>query len=134
MPRLIRRLFDYFENLTTAFPAAETVDHAPAPNTLWAFFRYHLRGYHKSLILLMLINVIFTVMEVSLFAFMGKLVDWLAQSECETFLQTEGWALFGMGFMLLVLLPLAGGISGLFQYQALMGNFPMAVRGLIDIY
>ncbi|PID65569.1 MAG: multidrug ABC transporter ATP-binding protein [Gammaproteobacteria bacterium] len=77
---------------------------------------------------LALINIIFAMMEVSLFAFMGKLVDWLAQSERQTFLQTEGWTLFAMGFMLLVLMPLAGGLGSLLQHQTLMGNFPMAVR------
>lgn len=128
MLRLFRRLFAYFERATSAFPAAETVDHAPAPDTLWAFFRYHLRGFYKPLILLTLVNMTFAVMEVSLFAFMGQLVDWLAQSDRETFLQTEGWALFGMGFMLLVLMPLAGGLSIVLQHQTVMGNFPMAVR------
>jgi len=68
------------------------------------------------------------VMEVSLFAFLGKLVDWLAVSDPATFLQDEGTNLFLWSFMLLLGLPLAALLHSLFVHQTLLGNYPMAIR------
>lgn len=67
-------------------------------------------------------------MEVSLFAFLGKLVDWLAVSDPATFLQNEGTHLFLWSFMLLLGIPLAALLHSLLVHQTLLGNYPMAIR------
>lgn len=128
MPPIINRLFAYFEHLTQPFPADTELADTTPPNNLSGFFRYHLRGFVKPMLVLGVANMLFAILEVSLFSFMGQLVDWLVQHDRETFLQDEAWALFGMGFLLLVLLPLVGVLGGLFEYQSLMSNFPMAIR------
>ena len=43
-----------------------------------------------------------------MFGFLGTIVDWLSAQNRETFLQTEGWKLAGMAFIVLVVLPAHG--------------------------
>lgn len=125
---MLNCLFRYFEGLTQPFPETENLQTETPPSRLRDFFHFHLRGYYKPLIGLAVLNVIFAIMEVSLFGFMGQIVDWLGQHDKDTLLQNEGWTLLGMAFVLLVLLPLTGALGGLLNYQSLMANFPMAVR------
>ncbi len=126
MPRLLNTIFAYFENLTQPFP--DDVNDTPPPKALWPFFKYHIRGYEKILVLSVIFSIIYAMMEVSLFAFLGNLVDWLNTHDRATFLASEGWSLFGMGAMLLVAMPLVGTVGGLLQFQTSMSNFPMAAR------
>nr|MBS9778348.1 ABC transporter ATP-binding protein [Gammaproteobacteria bacterium] len=46
----------------------------------------------------------------------------------ETFLQEEQAKLIGMAVVLLIILPTLSALINLFNFQALMGNFPMSVR------
>ena len=79
-------------------------------------------------------NDFLAVMEVSLFAFMGKIVDWLGAANPEHFLADEKWRLLGMSLVLLLFLPLTNLMTSLVRHQALMGNFPMAVRWRMHNY
>ncbi|PIE45990.1 MAG: multidrug ABC transporter ATP-binding protein [Gammaproteobacteria bacterium] len=121
----MQRLFTFFEKLTAAYPPA---DNAPPPDTLFAFMRYYARGFIKPILLVSALNALLAIFEVSLFSFMGQLVDWLASHDRETFLQQEGRNLLGMAMVLLIILPVLNGLAVLLNFQGLMGNFPMAVR------
>ena len=61
-----------------------------------------------------LFNTAIAIAEVGMFGFLGHIVDWLSAQNRETFLQTEGWKLAGMAFIVLVALP--GG--GVHQFHA----------------
>lgn len=122
---LIRRLMVFFERLTQPFPVPDT---RPPPNTLFAFMRYYSQGFIKPILAVSLLNALQAVFEVSIFGFLGQLVDWLAEHNRETFLQEEGGRLFIMALVLLLVLPLLNGLATLLNFQGLMGNFPMAVR------
>ncbi len=125
MRRLITRLLGFFENLTTPFPKA---DESTPPHTLFAFIRYYSRDFWKPILTVSLLNALLAMCEVSLFGFMGQLVDWLSQHDRETFLQQEQGKLIGMALVILVVLPVLSGLINLINFQSLMGNFPMAVR------
>lgn len=74
------------------------------------------------------------ILEVILFGFMGKLVDWLTESDPHTFLAQNGTSLFWLGLVILVLMPTLVLISSLITHQSLLGNYPMSIRWLAHRY
>ena len=70
------------------------------------------------------------LVEVSLMAFLGELVDWLAGSDRDRFLQEHGGALVAWGAVMLLGLPLLGFVYSLLLFQGLLGTFPMRIRWL----
>jgi len=74
------------------------------------------------------LTAVISILEVSLFGFLGNLVDWLGSRDPETFLGEEGGRLAFMGLVILVLLPLAGILQSTIQHQAVLPNYTMRVR------
>lgn len=124
-------MYKKFESFTQAFPKEEPQQ---PPNTLWAFCRYYTRGFEKPLIVMTLLSTIIAVVEVSLFGFMGKLVDWLSTSNPETFLADNSSTLIGLSILLLVIMPLLIGLYSLLIHQTMLGNYPMSIRWLAHRY
>jgi len=124
-------MFAYFENLVNPYP-----DEAPkqAPNSLFAFYWYYTRPVWKVLALNAVAVIVLSLVEVSLFAFLGNVVDWLSSSSKETFLDDEGWKLAGMAIVAVIIIPLLGLIHSWLQLQGLMGNYGMIVRWRMHRY
>jgi len=118
-------IFTFFEKLIKPFPPQEPEQ---PPEGLFAFCRHYTRGIEPHLILMAILTGLIAVMEVSLFAFLGKLVDWLAASNPDTFLQDEGSQLFWWAMMVIVALPLTVLLHSLVINQSLLGNYPMSIR------
>ena len=76
----------FFERLTKPFPAAEP---GQPPRGLLAFCRHYTKGMERSLVFMSLSSAILAVLEVSLFSFMGQLVDWLVANDPENFFKDE---------------------------------------------
>ena len=66
-------MFKFFERLVKPFPAQDPVQ---PPKSLFAFCRHYTRGMEPHLVVMATLTGLIAVMEVSLFAFLGKLVDW----------------------------------------------------------
>lgn len=124
-------MFKRFESLTQAFPQQEP--EAP-PATLFAFCRYYSRGFEIPLIAVCLLSTLIAMIEVSLFGFMGKMVDWLSSSNPATFLADNSTMLIGMSILLLIIMPILIATYSLFFYQSLLGNYPMSIRWLAHRY
>jgi len=118
-------LFRWFETRIDPFPMEEPTK---PPTGLMAFCWHYARPVWKTLAFMSLTSVAISIMEVTLFAFMGQLVDWLAEADRATFLAEEGWALFQMSLFILVLIPLTILVGSLVIHQSLLGNFPMILR------
>lgn len=118
-------MFQFFERLTRPFP-----DEAPTqpPKGLVAFCRYYSKGMWGIIAIVSLLSAVIAALEVTLFGFLGQLVDWFSQHDRETFLQDEFWTLMGMGFVVVVLIPGCILLRSLFNRQSLMGNYPMRIR------
>ena len=71
------------------------------------------------------------MIEVSLFGFLGQIVDWLNATPRETFLAEQGWKLAGMAFVIVVALPGLVFVESLVGFQAMFGNFPMRFRWIV---
>lgn len=118
-------MFNFFERLTTAFPKQEPKQ---PPKGLYAFCRHYTKGYEIPLIAMSSLSAIIAVIEVSLFGFMGQLVDWLSTHDRETFLAQEGHTLMWLGLFVVIGVPILILIHSLITHQTLLGNYPMAIR------
>ncbi|MBZ4680802.1 ABC transporter ATP-binding protein/permease [Shewanella chilikensis] len=128
---MIKTLFSRFERWTDPLPDIEP---SPPPKGLYAFCRHYTKGFERPLILMSILTAILAMLEVSLFGFMGQLVDWLVDKDPQTLLQDEGLKLLGMTLLVLVLLPVLILLHALIVYQSLLGNYPMAIRWLAHKY
>ena len=124
-------MLSYFEKLTTAYPAE---DPATPPENLFAFIRHYSRGMEWPLCAIVLLTATMAVLEVMLFGFMGRLVDWLSVKSPETFLAEESGTLWVMALVLLVALPILTLLHTLVTHQTILGNYPMAIRWLAHRY
>ncbi|MGX5803781.1 ABC transporter ATP-binding protein [Bradyrhizobium sp. Arg314] len=124
-------MFRWFENRLNPFPAAEPVE---PPRTLIAFCLHYTRGAWPYIIMDAVLVATIAIAEVWMFGFMGRIVDWLSAQNRETFLQTEGWKLAGMAFVVLFALPGTVWLHSLLNQQTLMGNYPMRIRWQVHRY
>lgn len=74
------------------------------------------------------LTAVISILEVSLFNYLGNLVDWLGNADRETFLQNEKATLVWIAVIVLVLLPFTGFLHSLILHQTIIGNYPMAIR------
>jgi ATP-binding cassette subfamily B multidrug efflux pump len=118
-------MFKLFEGFTQAFPQD---DPGQPPKGVFAFCRHYTKGFEVPLILMAIMSTVVAIVEVSLFGFMGQLVDWLSQSDPATFLEDNGSTLWFYGILLLVVMPILIVVYSLLVHQSLLGNYPMSIR------
>ncbi|HBW98546.1 MAG TPA: multidrug ABC transporter ATP-binding protein, partial [Pseudoalteromonas sp.] len=68
------------------------------------------------------------ILEVSLFSYMGQLVDWLGTYTPQTLFEEQKAELIKMAVVLLVILPIVVFFHSAILHQALLGNYPMSIR------
>lgn len=118
-------MFRLFERLTKPFPQEQT---APPPNNLIAFCRYYASGMWPVILMVSSLGAIIAVFEVTLFGFLGALVDAIANSSPEDFFNGQSSHIVWQGALILLALPCLIALQSLFVHQSLMGNFPMRIR------
>lgn len=118
-------MFKFFERITTAFPEQEPEQ---PPKGLYAFCRHYTKGFGVPLIGMSVLSAIIAMVEVSLFGFMGQLVDWLSTHNRDTFLAQEGQTLMWLGILVVIGMPILILMHSLITHQTLLGNYPMAIR------
>src|SRR6187402_1142885 len=96
-------MYRFFESLINPFPVE---DPQTPPKTLYAFCRHYTRGTELYLGIMAIFTALIAIMEVSLFGFLGQLVDWLNVHTPETLFQNAGPTLWFMASILLVGLPI----------------------------
>ncbi len=123
--------FRWFEKRLDPFPPEEPVE---PPKTLVAFCMHYTWGAWRYVIATALLMAVIAIVEVTLFGFLGNIVDWLSSRSRETFLQEEGWKLTGMALVVLVLLPIVVLVQSAITHQTLLGNYPMRIRWQVHRY
>ena len=118
-------MFSFFERLTNPFPAEPPTQ---PPTTMVAFCKHYTKGMWAVLLTVSLLSAIVAILEVTLFGFMGKLVDWFAERDRATFVEQESSTLILMGIVVVVLIPGFILLRSLFSRQSLLGNYPMRIR------
>jgi ATP-binding cassette subfamily B multidrug efflux pump len=113
------RLIDPYKNVPIVQP----------PSRLGAFYRHYLRPIWWVYALIMLFGMLGSLIEVALYAFLGKIVD-LAKSAANPaeFFEQHGRMLFWMAFVALVARPVAFGLHGMLINQTANSNVMNMVR------
>ncbi|AQT59785.1 ABC transporter ATP-binding protein [Cellvibrio sp. PSBB023] len=118
-------MFRFFESLIKPFPPE---DPSAPPKTLYAFCRHYSRGAEFYLLAMAVFTGLIAILEVSLFGFLGNLVDSLNQHSPDSFWTVSRHELIWMAVILLVGLPVSVLMHSLLMHQTLLGNFPMRIR------
>ena len=122
---MIAAIFRWLETRTDSFP--EALPERP-PATLFGFILHYSKPFGPLLLASSLFATVVALIEVSLFAFVGKLVDWLSAANRQTFWEDHWLGLAGMGALVLLVLPFLKFWYEAVIHQGLIGNFAMRTR------
>ena len=129
--KTLSRLLTYFERKVDPFPDS-TAEQPPKGSLKFCLF------YAKKMKLLLfcmsLLSISIAIIEVSLYHFLGNIIDWLAENKKSNFFQDEFKTLAQFGLITLLLLPILVFIHAVVVHQGLLGNFPMIIRWLSHKY
>ena len=118
-------MLSFFEKRINPFPPEHPEQ---PPQGLYAFCRHYTRGLEGSLLAMSCLTAMLAILEVTLFSFMGDLVDWLSTQSPDTLFASEGTKLLLMSLVVLVAMPVVVLLHALITYQSLLGNYPMRIR------
>lgn len=118
-------MFRFFESLIAPFPSEEPKQ---PPKGLLPFCLHYTQGARKYLVVMAALTGLLAILEVTLFDFLGQLVDWLSSKEPENFLSEEWPALVWRTFIILIAIPVTVLFHSIFVHQVFLGNYPMAIR------
>ena len=98
------------------------------PASLSGFMMYYVRPFKSLLIAVVILGMCVASLEVLMFAFVGKPVDWLAVADKASFYSDYKFQIIGMSFLVLVILPVLKFFYNAVSHQGLLGNFAMRIR------
>ncbi len=124
-------MFSWFESRLDPFPPAEPTQ---PPKTLLAFCRHYTAGAWRPIALMAALTSLIAVFEVSMFSFLGNIVDWLGKYRQATFFTEARTELLLMAAVVLILLPLTVYVHSSIIHQTLLGNYPMRIRWAVHRY
>lgn len=122
---MIGRIFHWLETRRGPFPAEQP---SMPPPTFWAFIRHYTQPFWPLIVASSLLAAAVALIEVSLFGFLGDLVDWLGKSDRATFWSDHRDFLIGMALVVLVVLPILKFFYEAVVHQGVLGNFTMRTR------
>ena len=126
MPKVINSIFAWFEGLIDPFKDLP-VD--KPPKELLAFYWHYIRQVWLFFVALLSIGLVGALIEVSLFAFLGEIVDLVREaSSPETFFTEHGHMLLWMGFVALIARPVVFTIHDLLIHQTMTPTFVNMIR------
>jgi len=118
-------LFRWFESLIDAFK--EPVDGMP-PQSVWRFYVFYLRQVWPVFAAALVVGFGVALVEVSLFGFIGSIVDMAKGAPVADFFRLHGNELMWMGFVALIARPVLIGLHDLLVNQAIVPNLTNRIR------
>ena len=118
-------IFRWFESLIDAFK--EPVDGMP-PQSVWRFYVFYLRQVWPVFAAATVVGFGVAIVEVSLFGFIGSIVDMAKGVPAPDFFQQHGHQLLWMGFVALVARPVLISLHDLLVNQAIAPNLTSRIR------
>ncbi len=125
MPHWIDKFNSWLEGYCPSFPPYQP---SKPPDTLVGFVVHYAKPFWPLIAASSVLSVIISLIEIYLFSFVGKLVDWLSVADRQTFWQTHQTGLIAITALVLLILP---GLKFLYEsivHQGLLGNFAMRTR------
>ncbi|MBC8055116.1 MAG: ABC transporter ATP-binding protein, partial [Rhizobiales bacterium] len=117
-------MFQFFEKLVQPYPEAEPT---PPPKRFFPFLWECTRGLRPYMAAMTLCTAVIGAFEALLFAFLGRIVDWIAATTPARLWADQGHNLMLLAGVLAASLLLVA-LQSLLKQQALAGNFPMLLR------
>lgn len=124
-------MFAWFESLIPPFPDTKLTQ---PPKGVFAFCLHFSKGIWPVIACVSVLAACIAMLEVSLFGYMGQLVDWFSTRDPATFIAEEQTSLIIMGLILVVILPILVITQSFLTHQALLGNYPMRIRWMAHQY
>ncbi|MGH1478815.1 MAG: ABC transporter ATP-binding protein [Geminicoccales bacterium] len=126
MRKKFNALFTWFEKLIDPFQDRPVVQ---PPTDLLAFYWHFARQIWPLFALLLFIGLVVALIEVSLFAFLGEIIDMVRQAtDSATFFADHGTTLIFMAFIAMILRPAVALIHGLLVQQSIVPCFTNMIR------
>jgi len=122
---MIARLFSWLETRRESFPAEPP---GMPPTTFWSFILHYTRPFWPLIAASSALAAAVALIEVSLFGFLGNLVDWLSKADHATFWSDHAGFLIAMAIIVLVVLPILKFFYESVIHQGILGNFTMRTR------
>jgi ATP-binding cassette subfamily B multidrug efflux pump len=117
-------VFQFFEKLVQPYPDAEP---EPPPKRFFPFLWACTRGLRPYMIAMTLCTAVIGAFEALLFAFLGRVVDWLGATTPARLWFDQGHNLVLLAVVLTSSIALVA-LQSLLKQQAMAGNFPMLLR------
>ena len=118
------RFFRFFEKLLPPYPTTEP---AVPPGSLVAFVWACTQGVRGKIAVMALLTAAMSVIEVSLFAVLRRIVDWLGNQPPATLWQDRGTTLVWLAVLLVVSIGVVA-LQTTVKHQTLAVNLPMRLR------
>ncbi|MBU1174687.1 MAG: ABC transporter ATP-binding protein/permease [Alphaproteobacteria bacterium] len=118
-------MLSWFESRLDPYPRQEPEQ---PPRGLLAFCLHFTKGAWLALVIMATLSGLIAMLEVSVYGFMGAIVDWISNEPPATFFSSHMGALVAMGVTILVVIPLMTAMNALIRHQTLMGNLPQRIR------
>ena len=97
-------MFRFFEGLMDPIADAPVVR---PPDRVGPFYGHFLKPLRGLLGATLAVSLVAALSELAFYAFVGLIIDWVANTPPEMFLARYGWALAGMAFVVVVVRPVA---------------------------
>lgn len=128
---MFARIFRWLETRAEPFP---DVAATRPPTDFWGFVWHYTHPLRWVIVATSALAATSALIEVSLFAFLGRLVDWLATKDPETVWRDHGWLFAGMAVVVLFVIPFVKFWYEAVLHQGIMGNFAMRSRWMMHRY
>jgi ATP-binding cassette subfamily B multidrug efflux pump len=124
-------LYKWLEGRVDSFPP---IDPAMPEATTWGFIKYYSRPFYRLLAAGLLLSIAIAIIEVRLFAYVGKLVDTLTAANRSTFWADHWRELLFYAVLAVLISPALNALADSIENQGLRGNYAMRIRWLAHRY
>lgn len=118
-------MFRWFEGLIDPFQPYPAV---PPPDGLGRFYWHHLRQVWPIFAVLMAIGLVVALIEVSIFRYIGAIVDILGATTPDRLWAEHGTDFIWMGFVIVIARPVFTALHDLVVHQAIAPGFTNLIR------
>ncbi|WP_096085613.1 ABC transporter ATP-binding protein [Agaribacterium haliotis] len=119
-------MYAFFERLLAPFPKQQQGE---PPKSLLGFCLHYATGAKRYLFYMGFFTALIAALEVSLYGFVGHIVDWLNSQPHRDVFSSDNTTLW-LAALVLLLLPFGIFMQNMLLHQTLLGNFPMRIRWL----
>ena len=128
---MLNQFYTWLEGQVNPFPPE--APGMPQAST-WGFIKFYARPFLPIIVVGLLFSVVIAIIEVRVYAFVGRLIDLMGKAEPTTFFTDHGTEMLVYAALALFIQPVMSGLGDAVENQGLRGSFPMRIRWLAHRY